>query len=362
MQFLTQAQRDTITGLVTSGHVADWGDVSSDLAGPRATTRYAASQTVVGIYVQAMAFHGMIELARLLDVTGHGERSQSWRREAAAFERRVQDVLWDGDRGYFSIHRHVGFPEHDGLREADIFPMGGNAVAILAGLATPAQAQSIIDVALERSSRFQRPTIGATLLPAYPRNFFADSILDEPYEYQNGGQWDWFAGRMIHAMFNAERPEAVGELNRAAAQVMANGGFHEWYTPDGQGRGSKRFAAGAAAIASSVIEGLFGVEWIGDRITIRPRLGLRNGYLYLPQPASSRFFAYRHDVEGSRLHLRVATNVRTVRVELPSEIAERAVHLASVSGDVSEARPGARVIELTEPHGIIEIEAELVAK
>jgi hypothetical protein len=96
------------------------------------------------------------------------------------------------------MHVHLT-PVNFDFTESDKFPMGGNAIAVGVGLASHTQASQIFKVTEERKKEANATTIGCVLYPPYPEGFFANPIMDEEHEYQNGGQWDWFAGRLILA-------------------------------------------------------------------------------------------------------------------------------------------------------------------
>ena len=80
--------------------------------------------------------------------------------------------------------------------EDDMFAMGGNTQVILSGLADEEKSGQIIQEALKRQEEFQISTISGTLLPPYPKNLFNHPLLDDPYEYQNGAQWDLVRGTL----------------------------------------------------------------------------------------------------------------------------------------------------------------------
>ena len=108
--------------------------------------------------------------------------------------------------------------------EDDIFALGGNALAVLYGIATDAQAARIFEVAEARRRRYRMETIGAVLLPPYPAGFFRHPILREPFTYQNGGQWDWWAGRFVLAEFQrGNAAKAFDHLRALAARAVAVG-------------------------------------------------------------------------------------------------------------------------------------------
>ena len=71
----------------------------------------------------------------------------------------------------------------------------------LSGLAEEEKSRRIILEALRRQEKFHISTISGTLLPPYPKKLFKHPLVDDPFEYQNGAQWDWFGARLIYAMF-----------------------------------------------------------------------------------------------------------------------------------------------------------------
>ena len=43
------------------------------------------------------------------------------------------------------------------------------------------------------------PSIGLTLYPTYQEEVLGEHV-SKPYQYQNGGDWTWFGGRMIQQL------------------------------------------------------------------------------------------------------------------------------------------------------------------
>ena len=92
-------------------------------------------------------------------------------------------------------------------------------------------------------------TIGGVLLPPYPSGFFRHPILREQFTYQNGGQWDWWAGRFSSRSSSAGTPLRPAASWRARGpRRRARGGLYEWNTREGQGQGSPRYAGSAGAL------------------------------------------------------------------------------------------------------------------
>ena len=73
-------------------------------------------------------------------------------------------------------------------------------------------------------------TISGVLMPPYPHGFFSYHYLDEYFEYQNGGQWDWYGARIILGMYLHEFMGATGELEKIASKAINNCGLFEWDT------------------------------------------------------------------------------------------------------------------------------------
>jgi hypothetical protein len=134
------------------------------------------------------------------------------------------------------------------------------------------------------------------------------------------------------ALFQLSEGEVSGF---AAGTSYQNNGLYEWDTLDGQGRGSAQYAGSAGVLGQAVIEGLFGVDWRYDHISVMPRMGLSEGYLYLPQPGSEEFLAYRYvpNAQGKRLSLHLNSNVRTgIRIQIPTPFASMTVSKVMVNG------------------------------
>ena len=335
LRHLLEQRRDPESGLIENPHTADWGDVSPEFSDQRAVDVHASSRFVVGIYTQAMAYQAMSQLADLLDGCGEPARAGSWRREALRIAEQSRRLLWDDQRGFFRIHRHVDYPAHTRFAEPNMFAMGGNAVAILSGLATPQQSLRIVAEARRRRELFGISTISGVMLPPYPEGFFPHPSLDGYYEYQNGGQWDWFGGRLVLGMYRLGDASATDELSRIARKAVSNRGLFEWDTTDGRGRGSAHYAGSAGVLGRAVIEGLFGIEWSSHRVTVTPRLGSQEGYVYLPQRSTSQFLSYHYEpcLEAPGTKLRIVSNLDPgVWLRLPTPVAGGRVREVRVSG------------------------------
>jgi len=296
LKFLFIQRRDATTGLIKSGLTADWGDVSNEFPDQRAVDLHPKSHEVVGIYTNAMAFGAATKLAFLMHQQGYDHLASYWKKESDELRDNINRYLWQKDKQFFRIHHHVNFGPHKHFNEGNIFPMGGNAVAIEMGVTTSNQADNIISQAVFRQKLFNFSTISGVLLPPYPKDFFINPILNDYFEYQNGGQWDWFGGRLGLQMFRCGHPLALEKLREICKKAFQNKGFYEWDTMDGKGQGSSFYTGGAATISNMIIQGLFGIDWDYKSIRIKPDLAAQNGYIYVPQVATGKFFSYAFHV------------------------------------------------------------------
>ena len=320
-------------GLVTSAFTADWGDVSPVHPDQRVIYLDETTPVVVGLYTNALFCEAARELASLWNRLGRPERSGPWTERAARVRASLNRSLWQEDRGFYRSHRVVeprGFPAFD---DSDLFALGGNAVAALYGVASDERARRMFAAAEERRRRFGVSTIAGVLLPPYPAGFFKHPIMRDPYAYQNGGQWDWFAGRLLLAEFRRGHAQtARRQLEEIAGRIVGSGGFHEWYTREGQGRGSATYAGSAGALGAAIFEGLFGVELRADGLDLRVRLGSHPGEVRLREPATGRRVVYQYRLQGRPQVLRLAYESNApgtglVAVLLPEGAAPRRVRL-----------------------------------
>ncbi|MBX7101510.1 MAG: hypothetical protein K1X89_27595 [Myxococcaceae bacterium] len=334
-------RRDEASGLLWSGHTVDWGDVSSEFPDQRAIALTPGTPRVLGVYTQAMAHGAALALASLW----HGLDAASearWRERAQALREKAVAALWDEARGQFTVHRHLTAAPHRGFDEAEAFALGGNVAAVRLGLATPAQAARIFDRALERTRALGVSTVSGVMLPPYPAGTFTHDQVDEPYEYQNGGQWDWHGGRLVLALFPSDPEAALAALEDIARKDLGHGGFFEWDTRSGEGRGSPNFTGSAGVLGQAVVEGLFGVDWRGDDVVLAPRLGARDGYLSLLPPGGPHLALRKH---GRSYELEVEPPLK-VHLRLVLSAGD-AVSLDGVGLTVAE-RPAGFVVELAE--------------
>jgi len=306
LHFLLTKRFDARLGLVTSGYSADWGDVSPVHADQQAIYLDHATPRVGGLYTNSM-FAMAADCLGGLHAAVDDDRVELWRGRAREIEEEVNRHLWQEGRGFYRMHEplvRTGLPD-----DAGIFPAGGNAVALLSGIADSARARRILATAEARRRRFAVSTIAGTLLPPYRAGLFRHPAMREPWTYQNGGQWDWFGARLVLAAFRrGESNLARRWLGELARKAQRNGGLYEWHTREGEGRGSRTYAGSAGALAAAVFEGLFGVSLSADELSLTVHLGAEPGRIHLYQPATDTFVSYRYQPSERALVLDYDSN------------------------------------------------------
>ena len=284
-------------GLVASAFTADWGDVSPAHTDQRAIYLDETTPLVVGLYANAFFARAAEELAALQEAAGNAERTEYWRQVAGTVRARLDLHLWNESGGFYRLHRVVAARGAAGqFDDSDIFALGGNALAALYGPADDLRSARIFAVAEARRRDLGLSSAAAVLMPAYPTGFFLHPILREAYTYQNGGQWDWWSGRFILALFQRGHSRAaVDALRAVASRVAESGGLYEWYARDGRGRGSGQYAGNVGALSGAIYEGLFGLASSAGGLDVTIRLGAAAGGVTVCEPASGRELSYEYD-------------------------------------------------------------------
>ncbi|MGH9461308.1 MAG: hypothetical protein ACRD1X_08820, partial [Vicinamibacteria bacterium] len=156
-------------------------------------------------------------------------------------------------------------------------------------------------------------------------------LLQDPYSYQNGGQWDWFGGRFVLAEFERGFSERAHQhLLEIARKVTRNRGLHEWQTRDGSGRGSRHYAGSAGALGAASFRGLFGVYLSAGILELTIRLGERSGEIQLHQPATHDFVRYRYRYQDREIQLRFDASAEAegrLRLLLPEGTSAQTVRI-----------------------------------
>lgn len=256
LQYLLDDRYSEEYGLLYGATTADWGDVQPEHEwGVYLTddTHYA-----IDVYDNAMF---LIAIDSYLSLVPEAKSTWQPKRESIALN--VRKYLWDPERQKFRPHIYLdGSPFPEDFSEDVIFYHGGTAVAIEAGLLSKEEVKASLAKMISNVEAANAATIGLTLYPTYPEGFFANEGMG-PYEYQNGGDWDWFGGRMIIQLVRfGFVEEAVEQLAPMIERARINNGFFEWYTPDNKPRGSGTFR-GAAGVLYDAVAAL--EEWAANQ-------------------------------------------------------------------------------------------------
>lgn len=307
LEYLSNERSDPESGLIVSGFSADWGDVSPIYPDARAIYLDDATPRVVGLYTNCQFYSAAANLSELFDALGRTTRADYWREKAALTKESINRTLWQPDKGFYRMHVVATPALVEGWQDdSDIFAMGGNALAVLYGVADDRQAQNIFDVAEKRRAEAKISTISGSLLPPYPQGFFTHPLMKNEYSYQNGGQWDWLGARFVLAEFERGYSErARRHLVEIARKVAARSKLYEWHTKDGRGRGSWNYAGSAGALGAASFQGLFGVYLKAGKLALKVRLGDLSGQIQLHQPAtgSAVRYSYSYDDEKRQIIL-----------------------------------------------------------
>jgi len=310
LRYLLAHRLDSELELIVSGFSADWGDVSPIYPDQRAIYLDSETPRVVGLYTNAQFFRAARDLSELYGALQNVALQDFWEARAHTIRARMNQHLWQLDRGFYLVHRVVTPQLARGWQDdSDIFAMGGNALAALYGIASDDQARRIFEVASARQEELGVTTISGSLAPPYADGFFAHALLTREYSYQNGGQWDWFGGRLVLAAFErGEADLAYRKLAEIARKIVENDGLHEWHTRDGKGRGSGNYAGSAGALGDACFRGLFGVYLKAGGLDLKVRLGPRAGGVHVREPATGAYVVFTYH-PGEELRLDYESSV-----------------------------------------------------
>lgn len=251
MQFLMEHRYNEKYGLLWGATTADWGDVQPG----HVWGVYMDENThrAIDIYDNAMMIIALDNLMELLPNT-----KTKWQPIRNDIAKSARKHLWDNEAHKFIPHIYLeGSPFPDDFNENEIYYFGGTTTAIQAGLLSKDEIEKSLEQMVEKVEKAGAPSIGLTLYPPYPEGFFLNPIMNPEYNYQNGGDWTWFGGRMIQQLIkHGFLEEAYEQLLPMTERVMKNDGFYEWYSIDNEPRGSGTFrgSAGVLYIAIEMLE------------------------------------------------------------------------------------------------------------
>ncbi|WP_346862318.1 GH36-type glycosyl hydrolase domain-containing protein [uncultured Draconibacterium sp.] len=235
-------------GLITGATTFDWGDVQVE--GGAVVDVDDLTHWSIDVYDNAML---AIALQNLADLSTEANEKQRLESMHSNITQSIRKYLWDAKNSKFIPHIYIDdspFPED--FDENRIHYHGGTAVAIEAGILNRNEIAEVLSQMIKNVEESGAPSIGLTLYPTYPKEVLGENI-SAPYEYQNGGDWTWFGGRMIQQLIeNGFVQEAYEQANPMFERVLKNDGFYEWYRIDGTPAGSANFKGSAGVLAKSI--------------------------------------------------------------------------------------------------------------
>jgi hypothetical protein len=235
-------------GLITGATTIDWGDVQAD--GGWGVAINDKTKWAIDIYDNAMF---VMALHDFMDMQPKGYKAkQNWSLVAANVTKNVRKYLWDSKEQKYIPHLYLnGSPFAPDFNEKEILYLGGSICAIQAGFNTPAEVKEINRQMVAAAAKEKHATIGITVYPPYPTERFPNM---HSYDYQNGGDWTWFGGRMITPLLSyGYSRDAYAELSPMLDRVIANNGFFEWYdVRSGAPKGSGDFRGEAGVLYDAI--------------------------------------------------------------------------------------------------------------
>jgi len=250
MQYLLKERFDKQHGLIWSGTRADWGDVQPE--SPVGSWLNDDTHRSFSVYDNAMMVLAINDYLELLG-PGAPEAAQ-WTKNRDELKHNTRKYLWDKkNQKYFPHVYMAGSPFPADFNENAIYYHGGTAVAIEAGLLTHKEIAHAITHMDADVRDAHAATIGLTMYPAYPLGYFHNKQMTAPYTYQNGGDWDWFGGRMVQDLIDeGDIADAYREIRPMVDRAVRVNGFYEWWTPDNQPRGSAGFRGSAGVLGYDI--------------------------------------------------------------------------------------------------------------
>lgn len=247
LDFLMKHRYNKQYGLLWGATTADWGDVQPEH--PWGVVLDESSHLAIDIYDNAMF---LVAIDNYLEL--NPKDSRKWQKIRKTIATNAMKYLWDEQRQKFIPHIYLDkSPFPDTFDENEIYYHGGTAIAIEANLLSKEQAKASFDKMIENVKKSGAPSVGLTLYPTYPEGSFQNKSMS-PYNYQNGGDWTWFGGRIIKQMIEKGFPElAYEQISPMLDRVLQNNGFYEFYTKDNQPSGSGSFRGSAGVLYDAIL-------------------------------------------------------------------------------------------------------------
>lgn len=251
LDYVISERFDAAHGLVWGATTVDWGDVQPETE--FGVELDASSHRAIDIYDNAMFVIAIDDYLQLLPAGD--SRAPVWTARRADLQRNIRKYLWDTARQKFIPHVYLnGSPFPAGFDESAIYYHGGTAVAMEAGLLDHDEIAASIAAINENVRKAGAGSVGLSIYPAYPAGFFKKRSM-QPYDYQNGGDWPWFGGRLVQQLVrNGFVREGFVALKPMVERVKKDGDFFEFWSLDNRPRGSAQFRGTAGVLGVAMEE------------------------------------------------------------------------------------------------------------
>ncbi len=188
--------------------------------------------------------------AYISEAMGETEDSQRFRREAHRRSQLIRDLLWDDQEGFF-YDRDARTGKQIKVKSAAAF------LTLWAGVATPAQAQDLVQRYLLNPEEFWRPfpiSSYARSEPSYTQFYIPKPDMDPlnalgpGHANWCGGMWPHWNYQIVHGLIEYGFKEEAGIIaDKLFEAVSREEGLFEWYDAEtGAGQGLNPFWAGAS--------------------------------------------------------------------------------------------------------------------
>lgn len=174
------------------------------------------------LYTNVIYWKTLTEMARTAAGLDLKDEAVHYVAEAESVSRAINERLWLPDMGYFATSQSL-----------DNLSSDGNLLAIAWGLATPEQAESILQVMEEAGMAEPVPT--RVVHPSYPMELIAlENRLGGLSNYHTDSSWLWLgAWHLIALVQNEKMEEAKEVLERIVDVIVKDRQVNEVHSPDG---------------------------------------------------------------------------------------------------------------------------------
>lgn len=179
-------------------------------------------------YTNVVYWKALTSMAEAAASLGIEQQQELYTEEAERVSRAIQANFWRADLGYF-----VTSSQLSQLSSA------GNLLAIAWDLATPDQAESILNVMAK--ARMAEPVPTQVAFPPYPRSLIAiENRLGGMANYHTDAAWLWIGAWHVIALTKTNRMEEAQQLiNRITELIITERQLNEAHGLDGKPLSSK---------------------------------------------------------------------------------------------------------------------------